>query len=143
LDTLLPLTLCLLTIASGCSDEVGTRYPVSGAILLNGQPLRGKTGSVLFKPDPARGNTSSYEAVGTLDAEGSYTLMTRGRKGAPSGWYKVLITASEQGARAERYVRNPPSPIPPRYSREETTPLGMEVVAEAGPGAYDLNLTTK
>ena len=133
--------------ASGC-DEVGKRYPVTGRVMLNGVPLQGKTGSVVFKPDPGQGNQSTVEAVGEIDADGNFTLFTRGKAGAPLGWYKVMLTVSEPGqAQAQNRAapgrnRKTSSPvIAARYANEATSGLVKEVVAEPASGAYDLNLT--
>jgi len=140
-------TLVLTLAATGCDDEVGKRYPVSGRVLLNGVPLQGKVGSVLFKPDAAKGNTSTFEAVGEIDAEGNYTLFTKGKKGAPRGWYKVVIAAGEPGQmnaanRTAGKPRNAPPPvISPRYAQEATSGLTVEVVADPAADAYDLQLT--
>jgi hypothetical protein len=65
--------LVLAVAAAGCDDGVGKRYPVSGRVLLNGVPLQGKVGSVLFKPDAAKGHTGTFEAVGAIDTDGTYT----------------------------------------------------------------------
>jgi hypothetical protein len=135
--------VCLAAILSaGCANEVGPLHPVSGTVLLDGKPLKGKAGTVVLKPDPARGNTSRFEAVGAVHAEGTYTLFTKGKKGAPPGWYKVAVTAFEPGVAAEKYAAPAaPSPIPDRYANAEVSGLAIEVVAAPSAGAYDLALS--
>jgi hypothetical protein len=134
-------------LAAGC-DEVGKRYPVTGRVMVDGAPLLGKTGSVVFKPDPAKGNKSKFEAVGTIDADGTYTLATKGKAGVPPGWYKVVVIASEPGqAQANnriatgRGLKAPPPLISPVYANEATSGLVIEVVADPAADVYDLNLT--
>src|SRR5437588_5719848 len=87
-------------LAFGCGDDsgVGKTFPVEGRVTINQEPLTAKSTVVLFKPDAAKGNTSTFEPVGTVDENGNYTLMTQGKKGAPPGWYKVVVTATESSS---------------------------------------------
>lgn len=112
--------------ASGCSDAsgVGRTLPVSGKLTLNGEPVTAKTTVVLFKPDASRGNASPFEPAGTVDESGTYTLTTKGKKGAPPGWYKVTVTAREEAP-----TEHPKTPghrpvarslLPARYGLAET-----------------------
>jgi hypothetical protein len=131
----------------GCGDDsgVGKTYPVKGQVTLNGKPVTAENSTVLFKPDPDKGNRSPFEPAGTLDDEGNYTLVTKGKSGAPPGWYKVIVTAFEGRAehpktkQAMRPVAR--SLVPAKYGSAKTTPLSIEVVESPAPGAYDLKLT--
>ena len=133
-------------LAAGCGDApgVGKLFPVAGRITVNGEPLVAPTAMILFKPDAGRGNQSPFEPAGTPDAEGRYTLSTRGKPGAPPGWYKVIVTATTleadapQGKRAGR--PHPKSLAPAKYGQAHTTDLAVEVVESPAPGAYDLKL---
>jgi hypothetical protein len=113
--------------------------------LFNGEPLTAKSTTVLFKPDAARGNSSRIESNGIIDTSGQYQLTTQGRRGAPPGWYKVIVTAYDappehrKSAKPGRAVVTPL--VPAKYGRAETTPLAVEVVAEPAPDAYDLKLS--
>jgi hypothetical protein len=124
---------------------VGKTYPVEGRITFDGQPLTAQTTVVLLKPDASRGNTSSFEPAGTVDAEGNYRVFTKDREGAPSGWYKVIVTATSAGVETPQGKRlhhpRPKSLLPAKYGQTKTTDLAVEVVANAAPGAYDLKLT--
>jgi hypothetical protein len=133
-------------LASGCGDDsgVGKTYPVTGKITINETPLTATSTVVLFKPDAAKGNTSTFEPTGTVDEEGVYTLLTKGKKGAPPGWYKVVVTATET---APVHPNSPQghhpvaqSIVPAKYGLEKTTDLSIEVVENAPPDAYDLKL---
>ena len=145
---LLPATglLCVF-LASGCGDDsgVGKTFPVSGKVTLDNEPLTAKTTVVLFKPDAAKGNASPFEPAGTVDHQGNYTLLSKGKKGARPGWYKVIVTATEprddspKGPRRHRPV--PRSLVPPKYGQATTTDLAIEVVENPASGAYDLKLT--
>jgi hypothetical protein len=147
----LPLRLCgplLAALAAGCGDAsgVGPTFPVAGKVTFNNAPLTAKNTVILFKPDAARGNTSRFEPSGTVDADGNYSLTTRGKNGAPPGWYKVVVTAREEaepvhpkGPQRHRPVSK--SLLPVRYGQAQTTDLSVEVVEGPAPGAYDLKLT--
>src|SRR5262245_808535 len=80
-----------VVFAAGCGGGQGEKLaPVSGKVTLDGQPLT--TGSVSFRPDTSRGNASPQQPQGTIDADGNYELsVPPARKGAPPGWYKVVV----------------------------------------------------
>jgi hypothetical protein len=80
-------TACLLA-SSGCSDGRPEIVPVSGQVLLDGQPLT--HGFVRFAPTGTRAST------GKLDGEGRFVLscMDDG-DGAIIGEHKVEVIASE------------------------------------------------
>jgi hypothetical protein len=139
--------LSLAIGASGCADSsgVGQTFAVSGKATLNDTPLTAKSTVIVFKPDASRGNTSSFEPTGTVDADGTYTLKTLGKIGAPPGWYKVVVTAREEaeplhpkGPKQHRPVAK--SLLPAKYGQAETSGLSIEVVEKPAPGAYDLKL---
>jgi hypothetical protein len=145
-------SLCFLALLSaGCGDGSGIDeiYPVRGKINFDGQPLIEETTTVLFQPDAERGNDGPFQAVGTVDRDGKYTLKTNGQNGACPGWYKVVVTAladTPQHATGPKDARSRPvakSLLPAKYGQAQTTPLAVEVVAEPEEGAYDLDLTTE
>jgi hypothetical protein len=140
------IAVVLAALASGCGTAgIGKTYPVRGAVTIDGQPLVAKTTIVLFTPDDSRGNSSPFEPASTVDENGIYTLTTKGRNGAPPGWYKVVVTA-----RSEALVQRPQasglsrpvtqSLLPARYGQPGTSGLSIEVVENPAPSAYDLNL---
>jgi hypothetical protein len=147
LRRLLPAASLLVLPALGCGDssEVGKTYPVAGKITLDGEPLTAASTVVLFKPDAARGNSSPFEPTGTVDGEGKYTLVTKGKKGAPPGWYKVTVTATgglfEATKGPTKRHPGPRSLLPARYGQAATTPFSIEVVEYPAPDSYDLRLT--
>jgi hypothetical protein len=142
--------LLLVILAAGCTDTsgVGKTYPVSGKVTLDDKPLTGAMTLLLFKPDTAKGNTSLFEPSGQADDQGNYTLVTRGKSGAPPGWYKVIVTATtlpkEEGKRSPgRKSSGVKSLLSPRYGQASTTPISIEVVESPADGAYDIKLTGK
>jgi hypothetical protein len=144
----LALLPCGLLLAAGCGDAsgVGPTFPVAGKVTLNNTPLTAQNTVILCKPDAAKGNKSPFEPSGTVDAEGNYTLTTRGKSGAPPGWYKVVVTARDEAAPAhpkgpQRHRPVARSLLPARYGQAQTTDLSIEVVERPAPGAYDLKLS--
>jgi hypothetical protein len=129
------VVLALAVAAAGCG---GSRYPVDGRVLLKGKPLQGKGGAVVLKPDASKGNKGSASSVGLLQRDGSFSVLTNGRPGAQSGWYKVVIIATEPGANPNEDSRRL---LNARYQTEATTPLAVEVVANPSPGRYDLQVS--
>jgi hypothetical protein len=148
---------CLATLSAlwfgwalvGCGGDSVDVVPVSGQVMVDGEPLRAKSGNVTFVPDKAKGNTTTFEPSGYLDENGNYTLYyAQGKKGAPPGWYKIQVTASRQQGDQPLETPRPrggPPPPPPlfnnKFTRSTTSGLEVEVVKDAAAGAYDLKLT--
>lgn len=89
----------------------------SGQIFYKGQPLTG--GGVFTEPL----NSKLIGAVGGLEKDGRFTLMTNGEPGAYVGKHKLAVSVMSGGS--------PPSPlIPGRYTQIHTTPLIIEVHAD-------------
>lgn len=131
--------------AAGCG---GSTYPVAGRVLLDNKPLVARSAVVLFKPNAARGNQSSFEPAGQVDGDGNYTLLTNGKPGAPPGWYRVIVTALDEPPQHPRGPHREQRPVarslmPARYGQAATTPLAVEVVESPDPGAYDLKLESQ
>jgi hypothetical protein len=139
------LALCACALPAGCGGTYldGVRlYPVSGTVLVEGQPLTGvPQGSVSFHPDATQGNQSLHIPTGKITPEGKYELVTGGKKGAPLGKYKVLVSAfenrKEEGPVTPRYI------LDGKYYAVERTDLTVEVVENPAPGWYDLKVTKK
>jgi hypothetical protein len=150
------LGTALVALAScGCGDRsgVGLTYAVHGKVTLDGKPFNASTTVILFKPDAARGNENQFSPAGGVNQEGDYMLSTKGKKGAPPGWYRVIVTAHEgavehpKQAQGGAYGAHPRRPtaralLPAKYGREESSELLIEVVENPAPGAYDLLLTS-
>jgi hypothetical protein len=139
------LALCVGALPVGCGGTYldGVRlYPVSGTVLVEGQPLTGvPQGSVSFHPDKAQGNESMHLPTGKIQADGKYELLTGSKKGAPAGKYKVRVSAFanklEEGPVTPRYI------LDDKYYSAEKTDLIVEVVENPAPGQYDLKVTKK
>ena len=66
---------------TGCNSGTGKLVPVRGKVTVAGRPLT--KGSVSFRPDKARGETGTAEPYGDIGPDGTYTLSTNGKPGAP------------------------------------------------------------
>lgn len=116
---------------SGCGGGVGKLYPVEGKVTVDGKPL--PFGRLTFVPDKEKGNDSTATPFGEIK-EGSYSLTTKGKTGAPAGWYNVMVLTQWPGA--------PPNPVelPIRYSDPGKSKLSVEVAPTPNAGQYDLKL---
>jgi len=121
-------------------------YPVKGKITLDGADL--KAGVVTFIPDQGKGNKVAKGPVGKIGSDGTYTIATDGKDGAPLGWYKVTVVTQMPGMDAAPADPSKPPPMPSgggdinkRFTSAETTTLSVEVVAAPQPGQYDLKVT--
>jgi hypothetical protein len=138
-----PALLVAACLVAGCDDGVGKRLPVEGRVLVDGQPLRGASGTVVFVPDREKGNPCPVSPTGTIDAEGHYKLTTKGQPGAPAGPYVVTVSALPPGTGDREVVKQQQQLHHPKYAAEKTTPLKVEVTASPEAGAYDLKVTRK
>ena len=120
-----------LPLVAGCGGP--SVVPVSGVATVDGKPLEGFV--VTFVPDAAKGHNIEMDCSAKLGKEGQYSLSTDDRydqyKGAPPGWYKVVIWSND----------DKPIPVNQKFQSAHTTELAVEVVADPAPGAYDLKFT--
>jgi hypothetical protein len=95
--TVLAVPALLIMSSCGQDDGLGKRYPFSGSVTYNGNPL--EKGEISFVSEDL---TKNYGATGII-TNGSYTLSTGGSNdGAQAGKYKVLIKAKEEyGGKAQ------------------------------------------
>jgi hypothetical protein len=123
----------------GCGANEGLDLiPVSGKVSLPDGPLAGV--GISFRADASKGNNTPHIPSGTTDAEGKYELTAGGAKGAPAGWYKVVVMPPAPAPTGGEVPKPGPPPFDPKYSDAATTDLSIEVKSAAAPGAYDLNL---
>ena len=134
------LALVLSIGALGCGGKEQTPLlPVSGLVRLGGAPM--PMGTVEFHPDAGKGNSYPGRPTGMIKPDGTYSLTTEGRPGAPVGWYKVTVTGQGMPDPSKMGDKVPPPPtVPARYTKPDTTIFNFEVKEGAAPGAYDLPL---
>jgi hypothetical protein len=127
-----------LFLVAGC-DGSGSLQKVTGKVTVDGAPLT--TGSVRFVPDAAKGNKSKDEPAGQIGSDGTYTLITNGKPGAPAGWYKVTVNATEVPESSNPFGGK--ALVAPRFNVPETSGLSVEVVSSPKSGAYDLTVSAR
>src|SRR5262245_15660650 len=129
--------LVALLALAGCRGEEPL-IPVEGQVTVGGKPLT--TGTVVYHPDPAKGNKSLHEPRGELGPDGRYQLVTGTQAvGAPPGWYKVTVYAGVKINPQDPYSPEK-SLTRPKYGDQNTSGLALEVRPEAPARAYDLKL---
>ena len=122
-----PAVTLVLCSCGGQYEGFDKRYPVSGTVTYNGQPLE-KGQAISFLPDKGAG------ATGTIE-KGAYALSTGGNQdGALPGKYKVTITAKEDTealAKAEFLKVS-------KRSESEVTAIPRQFLANAAANAKSL-----
>jgi hypothetical protein len=110
------VSLLVVSLAAlGCGDDRPARVPVSGQVLIDGQPL--KFGSIQFIPKGARAS------AGSLDASGHFVLSCFEQgDGAVLGVHQVAIRAGQQRNDAETYWH-----APKKYNDASTSGLTEEI----------------
>jgi hypothetical protein len=108
------VAVCCAVLASGCDDRP-TRVPVSGIVLIDGQPLT--RGNIKFVPENGR------PSAGQIGADGRFTITCYdGNDGALPGKHRVQV-ASNRGisdSKIEWFA-------PPAYADFRTSGLAVEV----------------
>ncbi len=126
-------------LVAGCGGDGPKLLPVKGNVTADGQAL--SKGSVRFVPDAAKGNAGKHEPAGEIGADGSYTLSTSGKAGAPAGWYKVSVISTDPPDSSKPL--DVKSYVGKKFNDPQTSPLIVEVVASPAAGAYDLKASAK
>lgn len=128
------LILAAAVLTVGCKGSTEKMAPVSGKVTVAGQPL--SSGSVTLIP--TSGESKAGLMAGQIDSSGTYTIHTGGKDGAPLGKYKVKVDPSMVPSGDGK---PPVAGFSHKYQDSQQTPLTIEVVENATPGAYDLKLT--
>ena len=115
-----------LVLICGCNDGRPNRVPVSGQVLIDGQPL--KCGYIRFSPADHRASQ------GYLDKDGHFTLSCFSHNdGAVIGQHKVEIRATEMVN--ERLMR---WHAPKKYADQQTSGLTQEITGPTDNMIIDL-----
>src|SRR5262245_3242246 len=136
---------CALLVAlvgvAGCGIK---RIPTGGKVTLDGKPMTG--GVLQFIPDASKGNTLRVSCSGPI-SNGEWNLVTSGMerantgRGAPVGWFKVKYIDPNEGSKAPGVT--PAPKVAAKYSREDTTPLSIELTDPPPAEGYTIALTSK
>lgn len=110
------VTCCLLlAVSNGCSDGRPKRVPVSGQVLIDGQPLT--HGYVRFVPKASR------PSKGNLDSQGKFTLYCyEPGDGAVLGIHQVEVSGMQSISEWESRWH-----APKHYANVQTSGLTQEI----------------
>ncbi len=111
----LVIALSCTLVATGCSDGLPQRVPVSGKVLIDGKPVT--AGSIRFVPEGARPSSAD------LDSEGRFQLYCfDGEDGAVIGTHRVQVAAREiTGDESVRWL------APQKYSDHRASGIVVEI----------------
>jgi hypothetical protein len=134
------VAICLVSLlVLGCGGGGDPLVPVSGKVSYQGKPL--PRGTVSLRADKTKGNTTDHQPTGSIGPDGTFKVFTAGREGAPPGWYKVVIFATEEDRpSAAAHPGLPQTVIPHTYNQPGTTPLAIEVQADGDPRTHQFDL---
>ena len=125
--------LALMSLLAGCGGPGYELAPVSGQVLLDGQPLA--DAHLTFEPLAVAGQPSipGVGSIGITDSEGRYTLETvDSHSGAVVGTHRVWITTAyaTEGDPHDDFAPTPEDRVPPAYRdgslRFEAPPEGAD-----------------
>lgn len=124
----LPMALLLATGCGGPDDGRMQVYPVSGQVLVDGQPAEGAE-VVLYGATPELQGRGTVAPSAETDANGEFTLRSYDPgDGAPAGEFKVTIVwpaPPPQGADSEFY--EPVDRLGGAYATPDATPLTVTI----------------
>lgn len=134
---ILVVTLLLFAIGCGSENKLG-RVPVSGKILLDGQPL--DHGTILFAPEQRNG-----VSTGAPIEAGAYAIPEQ--QGLTPGSYAVRIYAADEEADAVAPevpgpgIKTQPERIPAKYNMRSD--LKVQVAESDKTVTFDLDMEPK
>jgi hypothetical protein len=113
----------LVMLGQGCQSNAPELAPVKGIVTYQGQPLT--RGHVVFTPLE---NTRGPQAIGLIQNDGTFTMMTLDRPGAALGEHRVTIhSRAELTPEESKNLVIPKLLIPEIYGQEDNTPFRFEV----------------
>lgn len=107
---------------------------VTGTVTLDGKAIG--PGMIVFAPT----GTDKKPATGSIESDGTYTLMTSREQGLATGTYQVAVSIREMPQNVKRGDRPPlgKSLIPEKY--EESTTSGLEYKVQPGKNTINVEL---
>lgn len=112
--TKVPTALLLGSLVVGCGDGRPTRVPVSGVVMVDGEPV--PSGQVMFVPEGTRPSSSK------IDSEGRFNLECfDGGDGAVLGTHRVQVFACEYTQKGANWY------APKKYADFRSSGLTHEV----------------
>lgn len=129
------LCWCLVLVLAGCGSGSGPSrgklVPVKGKVTVAGRLLA--EGYVQYYP--LGGDEKAPFSEGKIQADGTYSLSTQGKPGAPVGKYRVTVDPGGDKEVTQLFDV--------AYSSHVRSPLEKEVVEGSPVGGYDLDLPAR
>jgi hypothetical protein len=130
------LALCgsVATLAgAGCGTDAPRLVPFAGTVAVGEQPV--PAGSLQLRADVVHGNRSLEVPVSLIGPDGRFEVETGGKKGAPPGWWKVVVLADNF-----QVVDPPPSPVWPLFPEGHEPPKPLVHPRYLNPGTSDVSV---
>ena len=134
------LSLLLVACFVGCGPAPVKLAPVSGKVTIQDMPL--PYGRIVLKPDVAQGNKFAGEPSGEIKSDGTFTLETDGKPGAPLGVYRVAVFSIKASTQEDGY-KPPVWAASQEYSDADKSGLTLTIVENPAADAYHIPLTKK
>ena len=129
--------IAAISLLSGCGKSGPVLHEVRGKVSYGGQPL--VTGTVSLRA--WNGNETRHQPTGLINERGEYRIYTTNLPGAPPGWYRAVVFATEPLVDNGKVSPSlPKSIIPVHYNNVGTSPFTIEVKPNPAAGEYDLRL---
>ncbi len=114
---------------AGCGDGKLPLYPVTGTVMVDGQPASGAM-VILCPTDTASPELQKERPFGTTRPDGKFKLTTFLKDdGVPLGEYKVLVQWVTAGAAYDERAGNSDR-LRGKYMNLENTPLAASITEE-------------
>jgi outer membrane autotransporter protein len=127
------LCFAALAVAGPACSSGGGLHPVRGQLTVNGEPAGGAI--IVFHPEG--GNLQSVPPTAVVAADGTFTLATGDKAGAPAGSYVVTVTWADTSKKlTEQQVMMGANPYdgPDRLKGRYASPQQSLLRAEVKPG---------
>jgi len=134
------IVLCF-AVLTGCGNSTGAQAPVTGKVMMGGQPVTG--GVISFVPQAVEGATevSGRPASGAVKADGSFSLNTNGvDDGAVIGKHRVTYSPPVIPWEPKSPTGNAPAPQPPKSPYNGAVPTTTELEVKPGPNDFTIEL---
>ena len=119
-----------LIFGQGCGEPRLDVYPVSGRVLIKGQPAANAE-VIFFGQDEVHQSEMAPFPKASTDANGTFTVTSyESGDGAPAGEYRVTVTCRKSAADDPELREMAPNVVPQEYSDPNESPLLVTIKPE-------------